>query len=93
VIDRDLRRALLFIAPYWRRLVLVLALSVLSTALSLYLPLLSRDFFDVALIGPANKRPEPPPFPIRIGRLLAVLELHTELTRALAERVKLKVKK
>jgi len=51
VIDRDLRRALLFIAPYWRRLVLVLALSALSTALSLYLPLLSRDFFDVALIG------------------------------------------
>jgi hypothetical protein len=44
VIDRDLRRALLFIAPYWRRLVLVLALSALSTALSLYLPLLSRDF-------------------------------------------------
>ena len=51
MIDRDLRRALLFIAPYWRRLVLVLALSALSTALSLYLPLLSRDFFDVALIG------------------------------------------
>jgi ATP-binding cassette subfamily B protein len=51
VIDRDLRRALLFIAPYWRRLVLVLALSALSTALSLYLPLLSRDFFDGALIG------------------------------------------
>jgi ATP-binding cassette subfamily B protein len=51
VIDRDLRRALLFIAPYWRRLVLVLVLSALSTALSLYLPLLSRDFFDVALIG------------------------------------------
>jgi ATP-binding cassette subfamily B protein len=51
VIDRDMRRALLFIAPYWRRLVLVLALSALSTALSLYLPLLSRDFFDVALIG------------------------------------------
>ena len=51
MIDRDLRRALLFIAPYWRRLVLVLVLSALSTALSLYLPLLSRDFFDVALIG------------------------------------------
>ena len=37
MIDRDLRRALLFIAPYWRRLVLVLVLSALSTALSLYL--------------------------------------------------------
>src|SRR6476659_9162294 len=51
VIDRDLRRALRFIVPYWRRLALVLALSLASTALSLYLPLLSRDFFDRALIG------------------------------------------
>ena len=51
MIDRDLRRALAFIVPYWRRLVLVLLLSALSTALSLYLPLLSRDFFDHALIG------------------------------------------
>ena len=51
MIDRDLRRALAFIVPYWRRLVLVLMLSALSTALSLYLPLLSREFFDRALIG------------------------------------------
>ena len=51
MLDRDLRRALRFIVPYWRRLTLVLALSFLSTALSLYLPLLSRDFFDGALIG------------------------------------------
>ena len=51
VIDKDLRRALHFIVPYWRRLTLVLALSVASTALSLYLPILSRDFFDGALIG------------------------------------------
>jgi ATP-binding cassette subfamily B protein len=51
MIDRDLRRALDFIVPYWRRLVLVLLLSALSTALSLYLPLLTRDFFDNALIG------------------------------------------
>ena len=51
MIDPDLRRALAFIAPYWRRLVLVLLLSALSTALSLYLPLLSREFFDGALIG------------------------------------------
>src|SRR5258705_10637985 len=50
-IDRDLRRALRFIVPYWRRLALVLLLSVDSTALSLYLPILSRDFFDRALIG------------------------------------------
>jgi ATP-binding cassette subfamily B protein len=49
--EPDLRRALRFIVPYWRRLALVLALSMLSTALSLYLPLLSRDFVDGALIG------------------------------------------
>jgi len=47
----DLRRALGFIVPYWRRLALVVALSFLSTGLSLYLPLLSRDFFDRALMG------------------------------------------
>jgi ATP-binding cassette, subfamily B, bacterial len=51
VVDRDFRRALRFIVPYWRRLTLVLALSVASTGLSLYLPILSRDFFDGALIG------------------------------------------
>jgi ATP-binding cassette subfamily B protein len=51
VIDPDLRRALRFIVPYWRRLALVLALSVLSTVLALWLPLLSRDFVDRALIG------------------------------------------
>ena len=51
VIDRDLRRALCFVVPYWRRLALVLFLSLASTALSLYLPILSRDFFDRALIG------------------------------------------
>jgi ATP-binding cassette, subfamily B, bacterial len=51
MIDRDLRRALRFIVPYSRRLALVLALSILSTALALWLPLLSRDFVDRALIG------------------------------------------
>ncbi len=51
MIDRDLRRALLLIVPYWRRLALVLAISFVSTALALCLPLLSRDFFDRALIG------------------------------------------
>ena len=39
LLDADLRRALRFILPYWRRLALVLVLSFLSTALSLYLPL------------------------------------------------------
>jgi ATP-binding cassette subfamily B protein len=47
----DLRRALRFVVPYWRRLALVVAISVASTVLTLYVPLLSRDFFDRALIG------------------------------------------
>ncbi len=51
VLDRDLRRALRFIVPYWRRLTLVLVVCMISTALSLALPLLSRDFFDHALLG------------------------------------------
>jgi ATP-binding cassette subfamily B protein len=45
-----LRRALAFVVPYWRRLALVLAISLASTALSLYLPLLSRDLVDGAFI-------------------------------------------
>jgi len=49
--DRDLRRAFALIVPYWRRLALVMALSLVSTAVSLYLPLLSRDIFDGALLG------------------------------------------
>ena len=50
LLDRDLRRAIGFVVPYWRRLTLVLVLSAVSTALSLYLPLLTRDFFDTALL-------------------------------------------
>ena len=49
--DRDFRRAFAFIIPYWRRLVLVMLLSLASTAVSLYLPLLSRDVFDGALLA------------------------------------------
>ncbi len=51
MIDRDLGRALRFVAPYWRRLVLVLVLSLASTGFSLVLPLLTREFFDHALVG------------------------------------------
>jgi ATP-binding cassette, subfamily B, bacterial len=51
MIDPELRAALRFIKPYRSRLALVLALSAISTALSLTLPILSRDFFDRALIG------------------------------------------
>jgi ATP-binding cassette subfamily B protein len=51
MVDRDLRRAFQLIVPYWRRLALVMVLSLASTAVSLYLPLLSRDVFDRALLG------------------------------------------
>jgi ATP-binding cassette subfamily B protein len=51
MVDRDLRRAFQLIVPYWRRLALVMALSLASTAVSLYMPLLSRDVFDRALLG------------------------------------------
>ena len=51
MVDRDLRRAIGLILPYWRRLALVMALSLASTAVSLSLPLLSRDVFDGALLG------------------------------------------
>jgi ATP-binding cassette subfamily B protein len=40
-----------YILPYWRRLTLVLAISVGSTALSLYLPYLTVPLVDVALVG------------------------------------------
>src|SRR3954465_5451756 len=46
-----LRRALAYVAPYWRRLALVVALSCVSTALSLTLPYLSKTLIDRALVG------------------------------------------
>ena len=49
--DPDLRRALEYIIPYWRRLLLVLLLSLIGTALSLYLPYLSKELVDSALVG------------------------------------------
>ncbi|MFN2566689.1 MAG: ABC transporter ATP-binding protein [Gemmatimonadaceae bacterium] len=51
MLDRDLRRALRYAVPYRRRLALVLGLSLLSTALSLALPYLSKDLVDRALLG------------------------------------------
>lgn len=47
----ELARALRYVVPYWRRLALVMALSILSTAASLYQPLISRDLFDQALLA------------------------------------------
>jgi ATP-binding cassette subfamily B protein len=50
-LDRDLRRALGYVAPHWRRLVLVLVLSLVSTVAALYIPYLARLLIDRALIG------------------------------------------
>jgi ATP-binding cassette, subfamily B, bacterial len=47
----QLRRAVGYILPYWRRLALVVALSGVSTALSLSLPYLSKTLIDAALVG------------------------------------------
>ena len=43
--------ALAYVLPYWRRLALVVVLSLVSTALSLVLPYLSKILVDRALIG------------------------------------------
>ena len=41
----------MYVTPYWRRLSLVLGLSLVSTGLSLYLPYLSKGLVDQALLG------------------------------------------
>ena len=46
-----LRRAFAYLVPYWRRLALVLGISVLSTATSLAVPYLSKSLIDTALVG------------------------------------------
>jgi ATP-binding cassette subfamily B protein len=45
------RRVFGYLFPYWRRLVLVLAISLISTASTLIIPYLSKDLIDHALIG------------------------------------------
>ena len=51
MLDSDIRRLLAYVAPYWRRLVLVLVLSLLGTALTLLMPYLARALVDRALLG------------------------------------------
>jgi ATP-binding cassette, subfamily B, bacterial len=51
LISSELRRAIAYIVPYWRRLAVVVALSFVSTALSLTLPYLSKTLIDRALAG------------------------------------------
>jgi ATP-binding cassette subfamily B protein len=45
------RRAFQYLVPYWRRLLLVVAISLVSTGTSLAIPYLSKDLIDTALIG------------------------------------------
>ena len=45
------KRALRYLTPYWRRLVVVTAISLVSTVLSLWLPYLTKALVDQALIG------------------------------------------
>ena len=45
------RQVIGYLVPYWRRLVLVLAISLISTATTLVIPYLSKDLIDTALVG------------------------------------------
>ena len=49
--DVELGRAFAYLRPYWRRLSLVVAISLISTATSLAMPYLSKDLIDTALLG------------------------------------------
>ncbi len=49
--DADLRRAFAYLVPYWRRLVLVMVISLISTAVTLAIPYLTIDLVDRALVG------------------------------------------
>lgn len=51
IVHAGFRRALAYVVPYWRRLAIVVALSVVSTSLSLTLPYLSKSLIDSALAG------------------------------------------
>ncbi len=49
--DVELGRVFAYLRPYWRRLSLVLAISLASTAASLAVPYLTKDLIDTALLG------------------------------------------
>jgi len=51
LLDPQFRRALAYVAPYWRRLAPVVALSLTSTCTALLVPLLSRALIDDALLA------------------------------------------
>lgn len=68
--DQDLRRALSYAAPHWRRLSLVLVLSLAGTLLALLLPYLSKALVDKALLGRD------------FGALLRIVGMFTAITLA-----------
>ncbi|MBA3271832.1 MAG: ABC transporter ATP-binding protein, partial [Acidobacteria bacterium] len=49
--DVELRRAFAYLTPYWRRLSLVFAISLVSTGTTLAVPYLTKDLIDTALVG------------------------------------------
>ena len=51
MLDPQFRRALAYVAPYWRRLVPVVVLSLASTGAALLVPLLSIGLIDDALLA------------------------------------------
>ena len=51
MLEPQFRRALAYVVPYWRRLLLVFVRSLVSTGLALYVPYLSRSLVDGALLG------------------------------------------
>ena len=51
MLDPQFRRALAYVVPYWRRLALVVVLGLASTLAALFVPLLSLDLVDNALLA------------------------------------------
>ncbi|MGI9627060.1 MAG: ABC transporter ATP-binding protein [Longimicrobiales bacterium] len=49
--DRELKRGLAYVAPYWKRLVVILGLNLIGTGLALYIPYLSKTLVDDGLLG------------------------------------------
>ncbi len=51
ILDAELRRGLAYVIPYKGRLAVILCLNLAGTALALYIPFLTRDLVDDALLG------------------------------------------
>ncbi len=51
ILDAEIRRGLAYVIPYKGRLAFILGLNLAGTALALYIPFLTRDLIDDALLG------------------------------------------